>query len=110
MTDEKPHFSTIGAVIKASHHLPWSHALYLPRGEVWLLSTKCAVLDPDDCEDEEEEPALARENGLSYALGIQDVRGVVENAKQQDPDIDLATLLKALRYYYDHDAFMEQRA
>jgi len=107
MTEEKPRLSTIGAVLKSIHELPWNHALYLPSGETWLLSTKCAVLDPDDCEDEEEEPAFARESGLGYALGIQDVRGVVENARQQKPDIDLATLLQSLRYYYDNDAFME---
>jgi hypothetical protein len=43
--------------------------------------------------------------GFRYALGVQDVKGVVANARQQRPAIDTLGLLQAMQHYYDHDAY-----
>ena len=43
----------------------WSYALFLPEDEVWELQTKCAILDPDDVEDDADEaPRYAIDNNL----------------------------------------------
>ena len=97
----------LGDVLASVDTLPWNFALYMPQSAQWNLETTSAVLDPDDAADDEEEPRFARDRGLKYALGIQDVQGVVKNARAQKPDVDLQGLLEALRYYFDHDAFLQ---
>jgi hypothetical protein len=89
--------------------LPWNLALFTPKSGEWSLDTTAAVLDPDDAAEDEEEPRFARDLGLKYVLGIQAVQDVAENARAQKPNIDLEGLLGALRYYYEHDAFVQLR-
>ena len=85
----------------------WSYALYLEAGEVWNLNTKCAVLDPNDVEDDDEElPTYAKKNKLVYVLTIQEIKGIIKNAYQQKKDCSEDDLLKAFVYYYDNDAFI----
>jgi hypothetical protein len=72
-------------------------------GEVWQVETECAVLPDSDIDGV---PAVAQQNGLSYALGIAAVQDVVENAREQNVNVSLAQLLQAFLFYYDHDAFM----
>ena len=99
-----PTARTLSSVLEQVESLPWDFALYLPK-QPWGLETPALILDPDDCEDDQEEPAEARARGFRYALGVQDVKGVVENARQQRPAIDTPGLLQAMQYYYDHDAY-----
>lgn len=98
--------TTLGRVLEGVDALPWDHALYLPHEGEWNEKSICAVLDPDDVEDDEEEPAAARERGLKYALDIASVRDVALNLREQRPQADLALLLRAFAYYYEHDAFL----
>jgi hypothetical protein len=86
--------------------LPWDHALYLLIAGSWDEQSVSAVLDPDETENDQEEPAAARERGLRYALDIATVRDVVLNIQEQHPTVDLALLLRALIHYYEHDAFL----
>lgn len=82
-------------------------AIYLPPG-AWTLETRAMVLDPDTAEPEEEDPREAREVGFSYALQVQDARGVRNNleAQRSGSSDDLDLLLRAFAYYVRHDAFM----
>jgi hypothetical protein len=85
----------------------WRDALFIVRGEEWRLDSKCAVLDPDDVENEEdEEPRFAIDNNLKYALSMQEVRGILKNAYEQNSNCTVEDLLKAFLYYYDNDAFI----
>jgi hypothetical protein len=98
---------SLGWVLDNVESLPWQHALYLRSDRPWTLDTPVLVLDPDDANDDEDEPTEARLAGLRYALGIQDVRGVIENARQQRPASTQDDLLRALIYYFEHDAFID---
>ncbi len=86
----------------------WSYALFLPEDEEWEIQTKCVILDPDDVEDDADEaPRYAINNNLIYALSIQDIQGIVENAYEQKSNCDVKDLLEAFLYYFDNDAFIE---
>lgn len=61
----------------------------------------------DNSIGETDDVSAGTEQGLEYALGMDAVQDIVANAREQDPNVDLATLLKAFLFYYDHDAFME---
>ncbi len=83
-------------------------ALFIVRDEVWTLNSKCAVLDPDNVEDDvDEEPRFAMDNNLKYALDMQDIRGIVKNAYEQNPNCTENDLLRAFLYYYKSDAFID---
>lgn len=92
-------------LINASE-LSWKDSLFLPKDEVWTLNTKCAVLNTDDLEEDEEEPQFASENNLIYALNIHTVQDIVNNAWEQRSNCLEEDLLKAFLYYYDNDAFI----
>src|SRR5262249_16017233 len=98
--------TTLGRVLENVESFPWEHALYLPQGEAWSLGTRAMVLNPDDSDADEGAPSEAQASGLVYALDLQSVRGVVDNARQQRPKATHEELLRAFLYYYDHDAFV----
>ena len=55
-----------------------------PLTKIWDRDTEGVVLDPDDVEDDEDNlPKYAKDHGLTYALSIQDIKGIVENAREQ---------------------------
>ncbi|MBW9158482.1 DUF7716 domain-containing protein [Clostridium tagluense] len=57
----------------------WSDALFLVRDKECTLDSKCAVLDPDDVEnDADEEPRFAIDNNLKYVLNMQDIGSIVD--------------------------------
>lgn len=94
-------------VLLYSEKFEWSDALFLIRDNIWNLNSECIVIDPDDVEnDVDEEPKFATENNMKYALSIQDIQGIVDNAYQQNPNCKETDLLQAFLYYYDHDAFI----
>lgn len=99
---------SLSEVLEHIEELDWQLALFLNPDEEWTLLTPCAVLDPDDVEDDEdEEPLYAQENGLTYALDVNRVKGIVRNAREQKSDCTAADLLRAFLFYYDHDAYLD---
>jgi hypothetical protein len=98
--------TTLGRVLNDVENLPWDHALYLPARSSWSEGSECAVLDPDDAEEDEEAPTEARERGLKYALDLATVRDIVLNLREQGVQPDMPLLVRALCHYYDHDAFL----
>lgn len=98
---------TLDEVLTSAEDLPWDQALFVKRGHPWSLDMPCAVLDPNDSPDPDQDPEFAVVNGLGYTLGIQSVQAAVRNARLQNPAIGLPGLLAALVYYFDNDAFLE---
>jgi hypothetical protein len=97
---------TLGDVLRSVDVLSWDHAVYLPTSEEWNERSLAVVLDPDDAGDDEEEPAAARAHGLKYALDVATLQDIVANAREQQQDIDVPGLLRAVVYYYENDAFI----
>ena len=103
-----PIFGKLGEVLAKSPSHPFGYALYLPHDEEWEVNTRCALIDPDDVEsDDQEDPVTAAEAGLAYALDGGAVKGIYENVAQQRGLAPTAEdLLVAFLYYYDNDAFV----
>jgi hypothetical protein len=95
--------TTLGDVLRTCFEFGSEQFLYLPFDEVWNLESRCVVVDQSDIDGA---PHLATENGLSCALQIAAVQGIVFNAMEQVTTIDANLLLKAFLYYYDNDAFI----
>lgn len=95
-------------LLKKVNEFNWSDSLYLPEDDVWSLTTKGLVLDPDDVEDDDDEvPKLAKEHDMIDALSIQTIQGIVKNAYEQKSDCTVEELLEAYLYYFDHDAYID---
>ena len=94
-------------VINSIQEYPWEDWLFLPQDENWHIDTKCAVLNLDDLDDEEEVPMFANENALKLVLNISDVQDIVENYLQNHKDATIDDLFNAVMYYFKHDAFIE---
>lgn len=88
--------------------LPWEYALYIPAIDAeWSGDMKCIVLDPEETADPDDDPDVAKTNGLKYALMISDVQDIVENAKAQKKNIEKKVIIDAIKYYYDNGAFIK---
>uniref|UniRef100_UPI00117C26FB DUF7716 domain-containing protein n=1 Tax=Paenibacillus sp. FSL R7-0337 TaxID=1926588 RepID=UPI00117C26FB len=57
-------------------------------------------------DDSDEVPLFAKHNYLMYALDIQTIKGIINNALMQKNDCTHSDLLEAFLYYYDNDAFI----
>ena len=104
-----PELRRLSAVLLESSRLPWNHALYLPSDEEWSLFSRCAVLDEDESDGEDETRKFASQHGLAYALGVQQIQDIMTNARAQRPNASAEELFEAFLYYYDHDAYISFR-
>lgn len=71
----------------------------------YILADEEVPLEEED-EPEAGYPQFAKDNDLQRVLVVRDIQGIVENAKQQRPDVDANTLFDAFKYYFDNDAFV----
>ncbi len=97
----------LGTVLREVESAPWTHALFIRGPRPWTAASVCSVLDHNEPESPEDDPAFAKEAGLAYALIVPDVRDVVGNCMAQKPDASEHDLVKALNYYFEHDAFLD---
>ena len=90
---------------------PEAHAgwLYLRPGE-WTLDTQGFFYDADldlSPEDEAAVRAAFEAAGWQCTLSREDIEDAIANTEDQLESPTEAELLQAVRYFYDHDAFME---
>ncbi|MBW4966325.1 MULTISPECIES: hypothetical protein [unclassified Pseudoalteromonas] len=98
---------TLDKVLLKIETLPWDYALYIPAVDtVWDERMMCMILDPEETEDPDDDPEIAKRNGLKYALSISDVQDVSENLNAQIKDVEQEFLIAAVKYYYDKGAFI----
>ncbi len=101
-------FIELESILKKVNEFNWSDTLYLPEEDVWDLTTKGLILDPDDVEDDGDDvPMIAKENGLIDALSIQTIQSIVKNTYEQKINCTIEELLEAYLYYFDSDAFID---
>ena len=93
-------------VLVNAQNYSWDDSLFLSEDRNWTLDSKCAVLNMDDLEDDEEVPKFATDNKLMYVLGIQDIQDIVNNAREQKAQIQDIELFEAFMYYFKNDAFI----
>lgn len=85
----------------------WDYALFVAGARPYGRTTPCGVFDPNDSEDPDEDPAEVKALGLKYALGVQDVRDILENAAEQKSEVSEDELIGALNFYLSRDAFID---
>lgn len=79
--------------------------LYLPNSQNWEKNTLCKLFQ--DEEDFQRTKELNHCGHYQYILGLYDVKDVIDNAKQQKTKISLDDLIKALKFYFQNDAFIQ---
>ncbi len=99
----------LATIITTIENAPWNHALYLDAKRPWNQATRCAILDPNDVNDSDadEDPEFALRNRLCYALTVADVQDIVSNTRQQRTHATVEDMIRAINYYYDHDAYIK---
>lgn len=98
--------TTLGAVLLNADELSLDAVLFLPYGEVWNSTTRCAVIAVDRYADEDHVPDLAAQNNLERALQIAQALDVVAIAHQQRNQLTVENLVTAFLFYYDREAFI----
>ena len=86
---------------------PCDYALFLPEEKPWDENVPCLILNPDDGKQFQDASEAVKQFGLSYALGMQDVQDIVENARNQLPSVNTKELVDALNFYYANDVFIK---
>ncbi len=100
--------TTLAEVLADISGLSWDHALYIPiAAPGWSADVPVIVLDPESSENPGADPIEATDNGLRYALTVASITDALENLRAQDGTADLARQIKALRYYFENDAFID---
>ncbi len=84
----------------------WGDWVYLDESEERDLNCRCAVLNLDDLEPEEDEPDFAIDNGLECFLSVHQIQDVVENYNDGNDNPTLEGLFEAIMYYYENDGFI----
>lgn len=100
--------STLGTVLLNANELSLDADLFLPYDEIWVSTTRCAVIPVDRYADDNDDdiPDLAAQNELERALQIAQVKDIVANARQQRNQLSVEELVAAFLFYYDRDAFI----
>jgi hypothetical protein len=96
--------STLGELLRAIDGFHWESSLYLEADVKLTASVKAQVVrtDPYSLEPLENVPPHYRR-----LLSVQDVQGIVSNARQQLGMPTTEQLVEALQYYVTKDAFIE---
>jgi hypothetical protein len=87
--------------------------LYLPKDGQWGLKSSAAILVSDEVPPELEEdpdagiPKFAKIHQLQQVFEVGTVQDIIFNARAQKPNVTLDDIFQALKFYYDHDSFME---
>lgn len=67
----------------------------------------CLVVDEQEFGHDEDVPEIARRRGFNASLNVSDLQQVVGNLSAQRPSADRTSLMRAISYYYVHDAFID---
>jgi hypothetical protein len=105
-----PKIETLAEALEDIDKRPWNHALFVEGACPWRGDSRCAVLDPDESDDAEEDPPFATEHGLTYVLTMADAQSVAKNVKQQMPSAGPRDLVRAFNFYVRNDAFIRINA
>jgi hypothetical protein len=93
-------------VLKQPDKFNWTHSLFICGKIPYVANSNCAVLNEDELESSTDISGFISENGLKYALGIQQLQDVVKNLKNQEPNPTDAELVKAFNFYLQNDAYL----
>ena len=86
---------------------PWNWALYMDKVVLeWNDKCRCAVLDPDDYEDDADENSFAIQSDLEYKIEVSDVKSILSNLDMQIKNATRSQYYEAIQHYLENDAFL----
>lgn len=98
----------LSLVLERAAQLPDGLALFMHPNTPLTVDGTVVVADPDDLDEWEDEPALARAYQFRYVLSLPDLRAVLSDLDQQVHDPTIEDCVEALSYYLAHDRFMRR--
>ena len=103
-------FQTLAEILEAIDSYQGGE-VYFRTPPPWGLDSECIVLEALPINPNEEDPFDDRHefaviHGLEASILVQEIMSVVRNAQLQRPDVNVQTLVEAVNYYYDRDAYM----
>lgn len=104
--NENPELGTLDTALAVLEKYPHYYVLFIGGRRPFKPDNPCAVLDPHETDDPDDDPPFAVKHKLRSRLSVHTVRQILMNARVQRPRLSTEELLKALNYYYRHDAFI----
>lgn len=95
---------TLGALLQEIDRHHWESSFFVEADVRLSASTRAQVVKTDLYTLEPLEPV---EPALRRLLSVQDVQGIVSNARQQLGSASIGQLVEALQYYAINDAFID---
>ncbi|WP_027482092.1 DUF7716 domain-containing protein [Deinococcus pimensis] len=92
-------------LLERAPSLPDTLALYARLDRPLAANEVVVIADPDDLDDWEDEPPLARAHGCAYLLSLPDLKAVVHDLERLHAHPTLAERVTALAYYLENDRF-----
>jgi hypothetical protein len=103
---ERPWLTTWGEVINSMSTVGSDDLVYFDGGPE-SPSDPCLVIDGMDLDPDEDVPQEAAERGWNTELGVDSIRGVIDNLRLQlGHSADITLILRAVAHYVDNDAFL----
>lgn len=86
----------------------WNEWVYIDLDSDFNLDSECVVVNPDNAELSYDgfTPRIVKDRNFSEFLQISDIRSVIENIFQQEIDVNYENILKACKFYFDNDAYL----
>ncbi len=75
-------------------------AIHIPKDSECELDDDCLLVDYDD-----EDNNLGTQ--YKYFLGVYDIVDIISNLSQQNSSYTNQDLIKAIKFYYENDAFID---
>lgn len=100
--------STLKKLVDEIEEYEWLLDVYVDSEEGLRPETRVLILhdESEDDLDEDGEPVYPASNGYSYFMSIHQITSVIDNLADGGGDLGTYSIIEALLYYYDNDAFM----
>lgn len=85
-------------IIKNLSSINEALAIYIPKHSECELEDQCLLMNYDD-EDK-------KYSEYKYFLGVYDIVDIIYNLSQQNPAYNMNDVIKAIKFYYEYDAFI----
>jgi len=107
-------YQSVEELINASKQLSWETSLYINYDE-WDNNpkrTKILALEGDDeieldMDEEFALPTTAVKHDVKYFFHAEDFQDVIETQTQQKKDSEIDEYIRAINYYLENDAFLD---
>lgn len=105
--NEDPKLETLASVLAGLENYPHYYALFIGGRRPFKSDSPCAILDPHETDDPDDDPPFAVKHRLKSHLSVHTVRQILMNARAQRSNLTTDDAVRAINYYYRNDAFID---